>query len=193
MAGTLVTPVQSPESQTWLQHQGACSSACACASAPFCGCACFSGSASVSADAHTCSGAPALLVLASACACTCACSSASVEILRKLAGPPSCPAPRFQVSALHPSLSQILRRPCRGLFHFAFYPLSLLNFSSFLNLNPCPQDCTNTLPVNGIFFHLFVGLFISFCIFSSRLGLWCGVHICNSNARAPAHDICKQP
>ena len=98
MAGTLVTPVQSPESQTWLQHQGACSSACgcACASAPFCGCACFSGSAIVSADAHTCSAAPTLLVLVL--------TSASVEILRKLAGPPSCPAPRFQVSALHPSL-----------------------------------------------------------------------------------------
>ena len=58
----------------------------------------FSGSA----GAQNCSGAHTT---------TCASTSARVEILRKLAGPPSCPAPRFQVSALHPSLSQILRRP----------------------------------------------------------------------------------
>ena len=82
MAGTLVTPVQSPESQTWLQHQGAWFTACgcACASVRFCGCACLSGSASVSAGDHTCSGAPT-----SSCACACACVCTSVSV----AGPTS--------------------------------------------------------------------------------------------------------
>ena len=99
-----------------------------------------------------------------------------MEILRKLAGPPSCPAPRFQVSALHPSLSQILRGLCHGRFHFAFYPILHLYVFFLFYLSLClvlliPTDPTNTLLVTGIFFHLFVGVFISFCIFSSRLGI----------------------
>ena len=67
-----------------------------------------------------------------------------------------------------------------GCFHFAFYPIFLLHVFFYLSL--ClvlliPTDPTNTLLVTGIFFHLFVGVFISFCIFSSRLGIPtdCGV------------------
>ena len=61
-----------------------------------------------------------------------------------------------------------------GCFHFAFYPIFLLHVFFYLSL--ClvlliPTDPTNTLLVTGIFFHLFVGVFISFCIFSSRLGI----------------------
>ena len=99
----------------------------------------FSGSA----GAQNCSGAHTT---------TCASTSARVEILRKLAGPPSCPAPRFQVSALHPSLSQILRGLCHGRFHFAFYPILHLYVFFLFYLSLClvlliPTDPTNTLLV----------------------------------------------